>query len=296
MIKTKAIGPERRVTFETKCYENDWPYILKGSYLSEMIERCDYPFAKKRVVINNVKNRALVERYARKKVRQGIIDEYVFAEDSEASVLDGFGLSRESFGSGYKYSISELVGIICCDTEYLLHFASDTFMERSRCNRMKPLHWIDASINLLESDRTILTANPLWNKAFSEAESEAEETFPDYWRGYGFSDQCYLIRAKDFLGDIYGDANPASDRYPAYGGNLFEKRIDSYMRNNRLSRITFKEPSYIHANFPKGPLLKFLQTLVTMIPGLRFVTIFRDNMKMGKLLRLMKRLVRPLRD
>jgi hypothetical protein len=73
----------------------------------------------------------------------------------------------------------------------------------------------------------------------------------DFYIGFGFSDQCYLIKTSDFKKSIYNEINTNSERYPKYGGELFEKRIDSYMRNNNLYRITSKEISYIHKNFPK---------------------------------------------
>ena len=35
------------VTFETKCYENDWEFVLKTNYLDEMLRRCSFPFTHK---------------------------------------------------------------------------------------------------------------------------------------------------------------------------------------------------------------------------------------------------------
>lgn len=42
------------VTFETKCYENDWEFVLKTNYLDEMLRRCSFPFTHKQLIINNV--------------------------------------------------------------------------------------------------------------------------------------------------------------------------------------------------------------------------------------------------
>src|SRR5574344_1045428 len=116
------------ITFETKCYENDWEYILKGTYLEQMISRCGINFDFKQLMINNVKNKELVRSFANKKVEQGVIDAYYFIEDTSDEVLSFFKLSKESLNKGYVYSISELTGIYQCKTNYLLHFSSDAFL------------------------------------------------------------------------------------------------------------------------------------------------------------------------
>lgn len=41
------------VTFETKCWEEDWEIILKTDYLKKQIENCNATFDKKRLFINN---------------------------------------------------------------------------------------------------------------------------------------------------------------------------------------------------------------------------------------------------
>lgn len=80
---------------------DDWEYILKGSYLKKMIARCGIDFDFRQLIINNVKNRQLVESHAQKKVDEGIIDAYYFAEDTEAVVLDFFDTPKESFGNEF---------------------------------------------------------------------------------------------------------------------------------------------------------------------------------------------------
>ena len=85
------------VTFETKCYENDWEFVLKTNYLDEMLRRCSFPFTHKQLIINNVSDISLVSKYAEEKVKAGIIDAYYIAEDS----LRFFEIDRSSFGRGY---------------------------------------------------------------------------------------------------------------------------------------------------------------------------------------------------
>ena len=136
------------ITFETKCYENDWEFILTGHYLEKMIERCGINFTHKQLIINNVKNRNLVESYVLKKMQLGVIDSYHFTEDTEKEVLDFFHTPKESFGKGFVYSISELTGIYFCKTDYLLHFSSDAFL----CRSARRSNWISESIALFEKN------------------------------------------------------------------------------------------------------------------------------------------------
>ena len=76
--------------------------------------------------------------------------------------------------------------------------------------------------------------------------------------GFGFSDQCFLVRSKDFKASIYNESNPASERYPEHGGETFEKRVDSWMRNHNYQRLTFKHGYYLHEDFPANKYLRKL--------------------------------------
>lgn len=149
------------VTFETKVWQNDWEYILKGKYLDEVIKQCNYQFEKRVLIINNVDNRIEVEKYAAKKINEGIIDSYYFTEDYANEVLDFFNIKKESFNGGYYYSIAELVGVYLCKTKYLFHFSSDSFL-----NNMKD-QWIDEAINIFINRDDVIVANPVWNNSFS---------------------------------------------------------------------------------------------------------------------------------
>lgn len=245
------VNDNYNVTFEIKVYENDWRYLLIGDYLDKIISRCNYKFKKKILLINNVNNIKEVTSYADIKIVNKIIDSYYVVEDFASEVLNYFKIEKESFKRGYYYSISELVGIYLCDTNYLLHLSSDSFVEESNAN------WIDKAINIFKMRSDIIVANPTWNFNYKEAEKESISEIGDFYFGYGFSDQCYLIRLDIFKNQIYNEIHPDSSRYPKYGGELFEKRVDSYMRNNNKYRITSKEVSYIHKNFSKNSLNLF---------------------------------------
>lgn len=102
----------------------------------------------------------------------------------------------------------------------------------------------------MEQNPSIVVANPVWNFHYDEAKAEAECESADgrFYIGYGFSDQCYLINTEVFKDRIYGYHHPASDRYPSYGGELFEKRVDSFMRSLNKKRLVVKDVSYVSKN------------------------------------------------
>ena len=49
------------VDFETKCWEGDWEFLLKTTRLEKMIYNNDYKFSKKRLIINNIKEKIEIE-------------------------------------------------------------------------------------------------------------------------------------------------------------------------------------------------------------------------------------------
>ena len=237
------------LTFETKVYEKDWRYLLLGGRLETMLERCDRKFDHRVLHINNVADPCKVLRHAEAKVRAGVIDDVVIVEEHASQALEHFQICRESFQGGYYYSIAELVALFRCQTDFLLHFSSDA------CLAPNSPDWISPAMDLFERHPEVSVANPAWNHQFDEVRSEAESELDGFWlsRG-GFSDQCYLVRAPEFRAPIYGERHPASERYPKYGGELFEKRVDSYLRARNRCRITHGAASYEHVNFPKHPV------------------------------------------
>lgn len=240
------------VTFETKVWENDWPMLLCSGRLKLMIDRNNFDFPRRQLIINNVKDPAKVKAAAQLLVDKKILTDYYVADDYAGAALDHFGLARNDFGSGYYYSIAELVGIYLCPTPYLLHFSSDSIL-------MRRTDWIDKAISVMEKNDCIKAANLCWNGQYEIAKREAKDMDDDFFFGQGFSDQCYLIRAQDFQQRIYQETNQASMRYPAYGGELFEKRVDAWLRNHGYLRATFRFGSYRHCNFPKNRFLKMIR-------------------------------------
>ena len=91
-------GRKTTITFETKCYENDWEHLLKTERLKKAVALCRYPFDRVVLHINNVKNQDKVARYASRLLLSGVISEFVQVSDYAGQVLDSFGCGAESFG------------------------------------------------------------------------------------------------------------------------------------------------------------------------------------------------------
>jgi hypothetical protein len=63
----------------------------------------------------------------------------------------------------------------------------------------------------------------------------------------GFSDQCFLIPTNIFKSQIYNEENTLSEiQYPQYAGDSFEKRVSSFLKNNKYYRITSNKTTYYH--------------------------------------------------
>lgn len=241
------------VTFETQCYENDYEYILKGDRLATTITNCNYKFDRRIVIINKVFNKKKVTVLAEKKKAEGIIDEFYFSDDYIDRALRFFKIQLDSFKGGLNYSRAQFVGMYLCQTPYLLHFTTDTQIAKTNTST-----WIQEAIQLMEEDKKYVCANPCWNNMYDGAKEESFTEIKDWYIGYGFSDNCYLVPTQIFKQPIYGEYNPASDRYPAYAGECFEKRVDSYMRNHHRLRLTNKHISFTTKNYPKKTSLKMI--------------------------------------
>ncbi len=190
-------------------------------------------------MINNAHNMEELQDHAQRLIDRNWIDKVIVVADHAEATLRHFGLTRDEFGVGYVYSISELVSLRLCETDYLLHFSGDSMP-------IAPVCWIEQAISLMTSDPRVKVANLTWQSNYQQAKAESSEETENFYLGFGFSDQCYFVHVPTFQQRIYGEWNSASQRYPAYGGELFEKRVDSWMRNHGYLRATYRHGAYWH--------------------------------------------------
>jgi hypothetical protein len=241
------------ISFETKVWEKDWELILKTNRLKNLIKACNHKFDKKILLINNVNNLREVLKEADRLVKNEVITEYINVAVHANQALKHFEISKESLGMGYYYSIAELVSLYLSKTQYLLHFSGDSMVSRESAK-----NWLEIGIKTLERHPQVKVINLMWEQSDAAIREEMIYETPDHWYSIGFSDQMYLVRTEDFKERIYNYRHPYSERYPKFAGELFEKRVDSWLRVNDFYRATLKNGRYIHRNFTNKPWKKKL--------------------------------------
>jgi hypothetical protein len=234
----------KTVSFFTICYEGDWERILKENRLERIIRQCNYDFFERGLIINNVKDRPTVERYAKEAVQKGIIDVYYFSEDYSEEILQKFSITRDSFRldfyDGYYYSIGPLTAVYLAKGKYLVYLTGDCLIEPHS------VPWIDESVARMEDDRNIFVASARGVDTNIECTWYTSKEDDAFFYTHGFSDQCFMVETQRLHGDIYNHYHYYTERYPVYGGRLFEKRVNSYMCVKQLDRIVRKGAFYSH--------------------------------------------------
>lgn len=252
--KSRAIAKTKTVTFATSVWEKDWRQVLLNpEYLpKKQIGNHCYPFAEKLLVINNVADYAAVYAAALKWVEKGVLTRIVKAEEW---MLVPFQLKRTDFTMGadaHKYdnvnndwiyfnALGPLAAIYACKSDYLLYHTGDVRLDQ-------PVDWIQAAIDLMETHNRFRIANLVWNGKYDEAKKESyRKKGRFYLAREGFSDQMFLARRETLFRPIYREIRADSDHFPR--GDVFEKRVFSYMKNRGWERIIYNRGSYTHENF-----------------------------------------------
>lgn len=234
------------VTFETKVWEGDYRIVLDPARIGETVGRNRFDFAARTIFVNNVDDVTAAVRMARVLVADGLVDDVVVVEEHASDALARFGLTRDDLGRGYVYSVSELVSLHLCRTDFLLHFSGDSVLAQ-------PCDWLPSALELFARRSDLSVVNASWTADLAAAESESFDRDGDFLLGHGFSDQMYLVRTAEMARPIYGETHPDSERYPEYGGELFEKRVDAWMRNHGRLRGTWTGGHYVHENISPAP-------------------------------------------
>ena len=241
------------VTFATSCFYGDWKKILLDqNYLqSNMINNHMMDFQDKLLIINNVEDQSLVKNHAQKKVDEKVLTKFFIAKDFEEKILKFFELKREDFKAFddreeflvsddwvYYNALAPLSAIYHTKTDYLLYTTGDAFLE-------KPVSWIEYAIELMEKSNKFLVANLTWNNNFLEAKKESYKKKKKFYvSNDGFSDQMFLIKVKNFQKPIYNFSFDGDKKFPR--GEVFEKRVYSYMKTFDFDRLTYRFGSYTH--------------------------------------------------
>lgn len=248
---------ERSVSFATACWEKDWEKILLcPEYLQKkQIENHSFPFREKILIINNVSDEEKVAFHAHKLIEKGVLTHYYLSRPKEKEILDFFQLQRSDFRPGkdvpsdkgitfdwiYYNGLAPLSAIYYCKSNYLLYVTGDVYLDQK-------VEWVGKAIEKMQKVKKYRVANLTWNECYHEAEKESCRKDGDFFISKsGFSDQMFLVSKEDFQKPIYSELREDSGHYPY--GDIFEKRVYSFMKNHGWQRITFRLGSYVHKSF-----------------------------------------------
>ena len=144
-----------------------------------------------------------------------------------------------------SYSDWALVCLYVAKSKYILHWDAEI-------NLVTPIDWITPSLRILEDSEHIITACPCWTNNVEQLESESCSETNQFYIGFGFSDQIFLVRRDILLAPVYHYRHLYSLRFPlAHIASTFEKRVDSFMRKTRKYRVVYKDACYTH-NYQQG--------------------------------------------
>ena len=236
---------QKPVSLYVNCFERDYVKVLSPGFMAEKAGQFRYPFSKVVVSINNVRDHGHALRLAEKAVRRCEIDGYVEVERSLPMALSVCGLKARDLGIVRHYIDFALVAVVSARPGYLLYCCAEVDMA-------EPVDWITPALRVLSENSDILVANPVWASDPAGVEREAIRREGHHFVGRGFSDQCFLVDAARLAQPVYKYQHPAGSRYPMSDvGDIFEKRVDAYMRHHGLLRLTDPRASYIHRG-PEG--------------------------------------------
>jgi hypothetical protein len=243
-----------KVTFATAVWERDWKRVLLSpDYLRVLqIQNHCYPFAERLLIINNVENLDEVKQVASRLVAEGVLTRFVVADEIAEAAFSHFQLSKGDFQAGpsdekrdyddrwlYYNALAPLAAIYACQSEYLLYCTGDVRLD-------KPVNWIVSALEALKKN-PLQVANLAWDGKYKEAKKESScENEHFYIASAGFSDQLFLVKKELFCRPIYREIRKDGGHYPR--GDVFEKRVFSYMKNHGWKRLIFKHGSYTHEN------------------------------------------------
>ncbi|HSX14267.1 MAG TPA: hypothetical protein VLE96_07620 [Chlamydiales bacterium] len=231
-------------TFATTCWENDWRHILltPGYLQTKMIGNHCFAFEERILVINNVRNLKEVKEAAEKHLREGTLTRYLIADEWVERAFAFFQLKKEDFPNDWVYynALGPLIAIYVLQTEYLLYHTGDVYLA-------KPVDWIVSSIRFMRKNPKIQVANLIWNQQIGEVKQESyRKSWNFFYAKEGFSDQQFLVRKSTFQAPIYKEIREDSHHYPR--GDVFEKRVFSFLKNRHYERIICRKGSYTHEN------------------------------------------------
>lgn len=226
-----------KVSFAISVWEGNYNKVLLDGFLKEQLNIIDYNFCEKSIIINDVINIDSVKNICYSEFPDFNIR---YTNDDYEEVLKHFELSKEAIINGYWYSIHHLNQFYHSNSDYNFYISGDCPL------KIYDKNFIDNSIKIMESRDDIIISQPLWDKTGGAAKAESLFEIENFYTCLGFADHIYLAKNKIFNSKIYNYNHPISNRYPFYGRDSFERRVDSYMQTEKKYRIVDKNSYYVH--------------------------------------------------
>ena len=217
------------ITFETNCSEENWMQVIDNYKIKMDLNFIN--FDRRILYLNKVKDYYTVCKYIEEKLLDtGIIDNFIIVEEYIRDVLDFFDLTFEDLNNDLE-SISELLAIYLCDTDYLVHFSADTMLEKSS-------KWIFPGIDILQDFKDVKIASPdcqYINGTLPFIPARSSFNYSNE-----FCNKCYLIKNNGDFRSKY--------TYQDYTNRSFKDRISLWMKDNKFKRVVYRHGQY---RYPK---------------------------------------------
>jgi hypothetical protein len=234
------------VDFLVNCFDRNYKRVLTPGFVTGLAESQQYPFKSITVLVNNVADRTDAEERARRLlVEDSRVTRVSFVADNLMRALRATGLREYHLRRAPHYTDYALVAVTLDGPDWLLYWDADVSLTGSA-------DWVSPTLAAMGRDETLVVGNPGFLPE-GLPEREALRIDGPYAIGYGFSDQVFLARRSDLARPIYRKIAPASWRYPmANIEQVFEERIDAWMRRTGRLRVTYLPVTYVHADLGRG--------------------------------------------
>jgi len=217
------------ILMATKCWEGDYAKFLEDAFKHKW-KPLNFEFEEKWLMLNNGVPKQTQKEYLK------YADKAIDVKFYIPYVLSFFGLKKKDFKGGFWYSIAELTCIFLAEYfDYLFWIQGDCILKKPF--RYLPNKFIQKGIKILKTNPHISVVSP---------ESEVNTWHDDSGLDQFFSDQCFLIRIKEFRQKIYNYKTPKLNEFPSHGGDSFERLCARYLRNNNKYRRILNESYLIH--------------------------------------------------
>jgi hypothetical protein len=246
------------------CYERTYREVLAPGFFATLVADHAHRFARRTALVNNVIDRADVERLVAERKAAGELDACFFVADRIQEALRRTGVAAAEIARAPYFTDWGLVLVTLPGPDWLVHCDPEVRLQA-------PCDWVAPAIALMDADARVMVANPRWYAPTPRHDTLARSTLERSGRfalGLGFSDQLFLCRRSELARPIYGQRCVATRRYPmANVSRSFEARVDAWMRHHGLLRANFLDAVYVHPDeiggaYPARSPIEKLRALV----------------------------------